>query len=154
MLYCDYAILIRHSYRIDTIWHILLSPFRVASLAGGHLKFVFSYERKSSFFLVSSILNKAALGIKIRLPIRILGIVPHLICSYAVPRPIRKSFAASSGVSTSGSVQLSSLLIFFSNPYDSLLFHFRFRFPLGTVIVMTLFNSIRMLTIGAPLFSS
>ena len=130
----------------------MVPPLGVAGLAGGHPNLVFCYDRKASFFAISSIFNKAALGIKIRLPIRILGIVPHLICSYAVPRPMRKSFAASIGVSTSGSVQLPSLLIFFSILYDRLLFHFRFL--LGTVIVMTLFSSIRMLIIGAPLFSS
>lgn len=111
MLYCDYAILIRHRYRIDTIWHILLPPFRVASLAGAHPNLVFCYDGNLSFFAISSICIKAALGINIRLPMRMLGMVPHFICAYAVPRPIRKSFATSIGVSTSESFLCSWLLI-------------------------------------------
>lgn len=86
-------------------------PLGVVSLIGNHPNFIFCYDRKPSFFAVSSIFNKAALGIKIRLPILILGIVPHRICSYVVPRPMRKSLATSMGVSTSESFPFPWLFI-------------------------------------------
>lgn len=86
-------------------------PLGVVSLTGSHPNFIFCYVRKLLFFAVSSMLIKATLGIKILLPILILGMVPHFICAYAVPRLIRKSLAVSIGVSTSESLTFSWLLI-------------------------------------------
>lgn len=51
-------------------------PLWVVSLTGSHPKSVSSYGGEPSFFVVSSILNKAAFGIRIRLPTLMDGISP------------------------------------------------------------------------------